>query len=271
MRRVHVAGELWRMGATVREYFGDTDARRHYERAHYVTLSADYYIGVFPMTQGQYRRVMGNLPDDSTAKSYANPDVYPVSGFSYNAIRGSQSQGVNWPRTGHGTVLESGVIGTLRKNTGIMFDLPTEAQWEYAYRAGTTTTYFIGSSTNSLPDYAWYSANSINSSNQRMVYPVGLKTPNPWGIYEMGGTVWEFCLDWYDVFDSSAAIDPSGPEKDDDGLDNSASSTKRVRRGGSGWSNASYLRSASRVDGGVQPKTKGGDYGLRLVCPVGLR
>ena len=117
----------------------------------------------------------------------------------------------------------------LQARTQLNFDLPTEAQWEYACRAGTTTTYYWGNSVNG--DYAWYSSNSGSKS-----HPVGTKKPNAWGLYDMSGNVREWCLDWYG---SSLAYgtDPKG----------SSSGSDRVTRGGSWEAHGAYCTSSDRT------------------------
>ena len=114
-------------------------------------------------------------------------------------IRGS-SNGAEWPSSA--AVDSSSFMGKLRARTGLNFDLPTEAQWEYACRAGTTTKYSYGDSGNG--DYMWYYGNSCMKTHK-----VGTKLPNPWGLYDMHGNVYEWCLDWY-ASDLSGGTDPKG-------------------------------------------------------------
>jgi formylglycine-generating enzyme required for sulfatase activity len=117
------------------------------------------------------------------------------------------------------------------KAAGNVYRLPTEAQWEYACRAGTTTQFSFGDDESDLGDYAWYRENSASKA-----HPVGGKQPNAWGLYDMHGNVWEWCQDWYDDYPSGAVTDPTGP----------ADGSGRVIRGG-GWDFiAEICRSAYR-------------------------
>ena len=131
------------------------------------------------------------------------------------------------------------------------YRLPTEAEWEYACRAGSTTDYSFGSSSSSLGEYAW---NGQNSGNE--THPVGQKKPNPWGLYDMYGNVWEFCQDWKGDYPRGALMDPTGPER----------GSRRVRRGGS-WLGPSFsYRSAIR--GSASPQIPDDRTGFRLLLRV---
>ena len=209
-------------------------------KAHSVTLSKTFYMGLFEVTQKQWYQVMGSNPCSST--SYGKGDAYPVHYVSYNDIRGSSS-GAKWPTSN--AVDSSSFLGKLRTKTGLAFDLPTEAQWEYTCRAGTTTTYSYGSSANG--DYMWYTDNSSSKTHE-----VGTRKANSWGFYDMHGNVWEWCLDWYSSSTPSGGTDPKG----------SSSGSYRVLRGG-GWSNnASYCASAYRRN--LYPSSSNDYYGFRL-------
>ena len=209
------------------------------------TLSKDFFIGVFEVTQKQWYLVMGSKASDYYGYGRGSGDTYPVYWVSYDMIRGSSS-GSLWPSSS--SVDANSFIGRLRRRTGVAeIDLPTEAQWEYACRAGTTTTYNIGDSESALSAAAWYSSNSSGTT-----HPVGQKTANAWGLYDMHGNVWEWCLDWYSYDDALSGIDPAG----------ASSGSNRCRRGG-GWSyvaggcTSSYRRSYS-------PSSTDLDLGFRL-------
>ena len=206
-----------------------------------VTLTKPFYCGLFEVTQRQWELVMGSNPCSSTSCGKGNS--YPVHYVSYNMIRGS-SAGAGWPASS--AVDASSFMGKLRARTGLDFDLPTEAQWEYACRAGTTTTYSYGDSANG--SYMWCSSNSSSKSHE-----VGTKSPNPWGLYDMHGNVWEWCLDWYNSSLTSGVTDPKG----------SSSGSYRVKRGGGWSSDASSCASSNRSS--IYPSSENSSYGFRLV------
>ena len=180
------------------------------DESHRVTLTKPFFCGLFEMTQKQYELVTGEKPCSSTSCGTGN--TYPVYYVSYNKIRGS-SDGAKWPLSS--AVDASSFIGKLRARTGLDFDLPTEAQWEYSCRAGTTTTFSYGDSADGT--YMWYEGNSGSKT-----HPVGAKKPNSWGLYDMHGNVLEWCLDWY-AYSQEYVTNPQGP----------SSGTERVIRSGS--------------------------------------
>ena len=209
------------------------------ETQHQVTLTEDFYIGVFEITQKQYSLIYGSNP------SYYKGDTRPVESVSYNDIRGTGStDGAGWPAYGH--AVDSGsFLGKLRAKTGKTFDLPTEAQWEYACRAGTTTALNTGKNlTSKDQDSAMeeagryrYNQNDGKGGYSSNHTKVGSYLPNAWGLYDMHGNVWEWCLDWYNSdLGSSAVTDPKGPN----------SGFNRVIRGGGWYDSARYCRSAYR-------------------------
>jgi formylglycine-generating enzyme required for sulfatase activity len=133
--------------------------------------------------------------------------------------------------------------------------LPTEAEWEYACRAGTTTSYYWGNRESVAGDYAWFESNSGRS---HVAHPVGQKNPNAWGLHDMSGNVFEWCSDWYnkDYYKTSPTEDPKGPQ----------SGEKRVLRGGSFEWGINVCRAANR--GSWDPETLECQGGFRVVREV---
>ena len=204
--------------------------------SHRVTLTKPFYMGLFEVTQKQWELVMGSNP------SGFRGDVRPVERVSYNRIRGS-SQGAKWPASN--AVDADSFLGKLRARTGIDFDLPTEAQWEYVCRAGTTTKFSYGNSADG--HYMFYSSNTNNRT-----YDVGKKQSNPWGFYDLHGNVAEWCLDWYGNL--NYGVNPQG----------GSSGFGRVLRGGSYFEHEYDCTSSSRR--GQSPTSDGNDWiGFRLV------
>ena len=207
------------------------------------TITKPYYIGVFEVTQKQYQLVTGDNP------SKYKGDIRPVECVSWNMIRGNSST-YNWPnRT---DVDSNSFVGRIQARTGLNLDLPTEAQWEYACRAGTTSAYNNGGdSENDLKTLGRYSSNQSDGKGGYSQHTtVGSYLPNGWGLYDMHGNLWEWCLDWY--AGSISGDDPIGP----------SSGSNRVLRGGSwfhpagnatssyrGYNNPSYNGSTSSNGG----------------------
>lgn len=209
------------------------------------SISKDFYVGVFEVTQKQYELVMGSNP----ASGYGVGDALPVYKVSYDDIRGS-STGAGWPISS--AVDNESFLGKLRARTSIEFDLPTEAQWEYACRAGTTGKYYWTGAGLSTSLCAWYISNSGSVTHE-----VGTKRSNDWGIFDMSGNVSEWCRDWYS---STLAYgnDPKGAA--------SASYNRRVIRGGCYSSGESDLRmDDTYYRSGIDAATQSSSTGFRLV------
>ena len=244
------------MGCETNElgYYSGYDAMPHA-----VTISEPFYIGVFEVTQKQWFNVMGV---SNTSSSSYRGNYRPACYVSYNTIRGA-TLGANWPA--HNQVDATSFLGVLRTKAGLTFDLPTEAQWEYACRAGTTTALNSGkdlTGTGTCPNMAEVGRYSGNQSDGKGGYTsyhttVGSYLPNAWGLYDMHGNVWEWCLDWYQSrssLGSAAATDPVG----------AASGSYRLVRGGGYGIDARNCRSAVRNYNG--PSDDNIDYGFRLVA-----
>ncbi len=236
--RVLAAG-AFTMGTPVGEL--NRDASREY--LHPVTFTQPFYIGVFEVTRGQYKSVMGG--------SYTNT-TFPVGGVSYDNIRGSAAQGGGgWPTNSAAYSLS--FVGRLRDKTGLAgLDLPTEAQWECACRAGTTATCHNGKDPASTTDWAavddiaWHAPHTDGTT-------VGSFRPNGWGLYDMSGNVAEWVLDWSAADLRSYTVDPAGP----------VSGSQRLTRG-SAYSSGTvdFLRSGRRTSAFAP------DY---VYAPIGFR
>ena len=198
---VYVSGGTFMMGATSEQ---GSDAYDDEKPTHSVTLSS-FYLCKYEVTQALWRAVMGGNP------SYFKGDNLPVEQVSWNDCQT--------------------FISRLNNLTAKNFRLPTEAEWEYAARGGIRSRGYKYSGSNVLSDVAWFDDNSGNKT-----HPVGTKSPNELGLYDMSGNVWEWCSDWYGTYSSSSQTNPAGP----------SSGSFRVRRGGGWFSGAWGCRSSSR-------------------------
>ncbi len=243
------------MGSPASETGRDDD-----ETQHNVTLSKDYYIGVFECTQKQYELVMGENPSQYPGATR------PVDSVSYNDLRGdSADAGAGWPAKDHQVDADS-FMGRLQARTGMVFDLPTEAQWEYACRLkakGNALASALNSGkaltgtetcTNLAALGRYYGNQSDNKGGFSQAHTkVGSYTASGMGLYDMHGNVWELCLDWY-AKTLSAATDPTG----------ATTGSYRVERGGSWNDDAQYCRAAYRAH---TAPTNGFDcVGFRIFC-----
>ena len=236
---VRVEGGTFRMGATSEQKDEAWDGEKP---VHSVTLSS-YYIGKTEVTQALWQAVMGSNPSN-----FKGADL-PVECVSWDDCQE--------------------FIQKLNSLTGRNFRLPTEAEWEFACRGGNNSRGYKYSGRNKLGSVAWYNGNSGGKTHSvgtflwggflapkgdsgSKTHPVGTKTPNELGIYDMSGSVWEWCNDWYGSYTANSQANPTGPQ----------SGSGRVRRGGSWFNDARSCRSSNR--NGNYPPDRCNFLGLRL-------
>jgi formylglycine-generating enzyme required for sulfatase activity len=222
---VRINGGTFTMGSPANE-----QRREKYEVQHQVTVSG-FYMGKYEVTQKEYQEIMGTNPSEFKG------DNLPVEQVSwYDAVeycnKRSQKEGL----TPAYTISETNVTWNRNANG---YRLPTEAEWEFACRAGTTTPFSTGN--NITTSQANYDGNNPYNNNAKGEYrekttPVGTFAPNPWGLYDMHGNVFEWCYDWYGDYSSGSQTDPVG----------AVSGAYRVIRGGSWNAYGQLLRSANR-------------------------
>ena len=253
LRKIPASGVKWRMGSPEDEPY-----RFAGEVPHYVTLTNDYYVSIYPITFTQCINFMGSQDSKSVSPKYNE---------KYTAARGSyNTAGYCWPDDGY-AVTDGSHFGYMRKRTGFRFDLLTEAEWEYACRAGTEGRWNHDGDTPT--EVAWTDYTAGAKGNK-----VGLKKPNRWGLYDMHGLVQEWVLDQYGPYPEEDVVAPVGV---------STNVTKRILRGGPKAyrpnSSASYgnspkytTRSAYRTSdtGSNAQDGNNNGYGLRVGCPAAL-
>jgi len=233
MKLVLIPAGTFTMGSPASEKY-----RRDNETQHQVTLTKPFYMGRTEVTQGQWKKVMGTEP-------WKREYYVPKKKDDYPAVY------VSWDDAGE-------FCKKLSSMEGKVYRLPTEAEWEYACRGGTTTAFSFGNDDSAqwvVSKYAWWGRFEPNGNAKDEVYALGVaqKWPNPFGLHDMHGNVWEWCSDWYGAYPSDPLTDPRGPD----------SGAFRVSRGGC-WSNAlGYLRCAFRSD--YAPEYRDDNYGFRLV------
>jgi formylglycine-generating enzyme required for sulfatase activity len=226
----------------------DKNTSRVEKPQHRVRITKPFYFGKYLVTQEQWEAVMGNNPSDFKGPRQRNPTTHRLEpGNDPSAYKRYPVECVTWDDCQAFCVK----LTALRRGT---FRLPTEAQWEYACRAGSTGKYCFGDDEAQLGEYAWYwyAKNSVHG-----MQPVGEKKPNSWGLYDMHGNVWEWCQDWYDsgYYAGAPTRDPTGP----------ATGSGRVARGGCWAAPAAGCRSAFRCE--TRPGLRLAAQGLR-VCRV---
>jgi len=208
--------------------------RRSYEGPqHQVTIGYDFCLGKYEVTKAQWTAVMGTIPWSGHTHVLNEPNS-PAVFISWNDCQN--------------------FVTELNKLSQGTFRLPSEAEWEYACRAGTTTRFYWGDdpSYTQIGDYAWWIGNAHNA-NESYTHVVGLKLPNTWGLHDMSRNVFEWCQDWYGSYQSGTVTGPEVP----------GSGSYRVLRGGDWGGNAQYCRSAARY--ASYPGSRYYSYGVRIV------
>jgi formylglycine-generating enzyme required for sulfatase activity len=211
MKFVAVPAGAYMMGSPERETGRDND-----EGQHRVRIRKPFYLQATEVTQGQWKRVMGSNP----AEFKNCGDDCPVENVSWNEAQEFVEQ-----------------LNDLEQTSN--YRLPTEAEWEYACRAGTTTEFNTGGCI--YTDQANYNGEypihgCLRDEHRKKTVRVGSFRPNLWGLYDMHGNVWEWCQDWYGAYPGDRVVDPKGP----------STGKERVLRGGSWTSHGQYVRSANR-------------------------
>ncbi len=280
MRRIHAAGREFMMGTPSFEAFHidtldqtanyDPNGKMHAlpETRHPVAFTNDFYIGVFEITCMQFDYIHNTWNSYEDAATYKKWKA-PVTGLTWNSARGADT----WPG---GAPAQDSTLGRLRARTGIAFDMPTEAQWEYACRAGTITSLNNGKEISgtryergpaAAREVMWAYCQSdetltaFSATGQKgFGYPVGILKPNAWGLYDMHGNAFEWCLDWVggEPLSTDLAVEPIGLASSSMGL--------KAIRGGAGPYWPLQARSGARQ--GIVPDNNSCVGGLRTVCPA---
>lgn len=232
----------------------DENALEEESPQHEVRISRGFQIGTYEVTLGQFKQFLSSLNDEER------------SGIETTAFRDANAHGdgsavteVSWEDT------QKFISWLNKKEGGKAYRLPTEAEWEYAARAGSKTIYFWGDHPEQAPEYAWFNMEDADlrkwfptgefDKKEDFPHTVGLKKPNAWGLYDMAGNVWEWVNDRYSAtyYQVSPKVDPTGP----------ASGRTRCFRGGSWYGSATNLRSAFR--GLNTPTFRSDSLGFRVV------
>lgn len=281
LRKIPSANVAWRMGSPITEVNRD----KWNEIPHRVTLSKDFYLGVYEVTQAQFRRVMGSNP--SYYAGAPDADMRPVESATPNVFAGADNSNM---ADGSFVPPATSFTGKLRllAADGIAYTLPTEAQFEFACRAGSGSGLYTGkeSTEGNLSAFAWHAGNwaqdpvSVANGNCNQTHAVGQLLPNEFGLYDMIGNVREWMMDGPAQATAAEALDP---------CDGTVSAGTRIMRGGSyvdavptaeQKDNFNLLRCASRISGKwwgtttTDPAFTAAEYaahGFRVACPADFR
>lgn len=232
---VKISAGSFKMGTPSSE-----DKRDYDEDLHEVTISHDFEVQSTVVTQAQYFLAMGYNPSYFKSSSYCSSDFVEINGTSM--CPNNPVEQVSWQDA------QDFIAKLNATDADYLYRLPTEAELEYAIRAGSQTAYWYGNDADRLGDYAWFDGNSGSKT-----HAVGSKPANPWGLYDAHGNVWQWASDWYGKYSTSRQVDPTG----------AASGSGRVFRGGGWYSYARYLRSGIRFY--FDPGGRYYNVGFRLV------
>ena len=280
MRKIPAANVVWRMGQPAEERSGISSTATNTVQ---VMLTEDYYAGVFKFTAWQYWKLRGAVDPYNRAIGSLNEwgepaDEAPACGISWIVMRcnvANNQYSPAWPQAGHEVGTDS-ILGRLRAKSGVDFDLPTEAQWEYAMRAGEGDACYLGGPYTSVKanQIAWHSGNRTKTINGESVtcfsHQCGNLLPNNWGLYDIVGNGREWCLDYNYPYVkgskvvSGVLVDPEGPTVEETGayeahyyrINRTSSSVKP-------WAEQSGL-----ARGAYYQNTTDTTFSCRLFCPA---
>jgi formylglycine-generating enzyme required for sulfatase activity len=238
MEFVLIPSGTFMMGSRANDREAQVDERPQ----HQVTISKPFYMAAHEVTQAQWEAVMGSNPYTMRRSTSRWDRLISQPG---RFIAPQKPATVSW------FDVQDFIRRLNERENHNRYRLPTEAEWEYAARSGSTTSYSFGDNAAHLGRYAWFGGDFATGS----IHPVGQKLPNPWGLYDVHGNVWEWVQDWYaaDYYSRSPPVDPPGPN----------SGSERVVRGGSWHQSSDSWRSAFRKK--YPPDYRGISIGFRLV------
>ncbi len=232
------------------------------EELHPVTLTEPFYLGVYPVTVGEFEEFVG-------ATKYQTETEKGGGAYYWTGSKWEKDAKITWRNPGfaqtdrHPVVCVNwndaqAMVSWLNEDeakSGLVYSLPTEAQWEYGCRAGSGAAYFWGDKPGKLGEYAWFEENSGETS-----HPVETKRPNPWGLWQVHGNIWEWCEDWYGEYLTEVVENPRGCL---------SGGSDRVLRGGCWDGDARCCRSANR--GSYDPANRITSDGFRLAVSIRAR